>query len=114
MPKKAFQVPKKAFQVPKKAALVVDVALRLRRVVVAWPMAEYNMRSWGEHARRQISRGMLVSDLARGDNVDAGEIALLHKPERTTQDKEPIFAVRTATGHRMVQRRARHRWHRGR
>jgi len=61
------------------------------------------MRSWGEHARRQISRGMLVSDLARGDNVDAGEMfALLHKPERTTQDKDPIFAVRTAMGHRLV------------
>jgi len=58
---------------------------------------------------------MLVSDLARGDNVDAGEVfALLHKPERTTKDKEPIFAVRTATGHRLVQRRARRRWHRWR
>jgi len=45
--KEPFEVPKKAFEVPKKAASVVAVALHLRRVAVARPMAEYNMRSCG-------------------------------------------------------------------
>jgi len=76
--KKAFQVPKKAFQVPKKAFQVPKKAVALRRIAVAWPMVEYDLRSWWSLARVQINQGLQASDVAAAEE---GELyALMHSP----------------------------------
>jgi len=63
-------------------------------------MDEYNMRSWLRLARTQIDLGLQASDVVAGDR---GELYfLIHKPVTTDDDKEPIFAARTATGYRLM------------
>jgi len=63
-------------------------------------MDEYNIRSWLHLARTQIDLGLQASDVAAGEE---GELyALMQKPEKIQDAKEPIFAVRTAMGYWLV------------
>jgi len=63
-------------------------------------MVEYNMRRWLSLARVQIDQGLQECDGAAGDKDEL--YALMHRPMTMQDAKEPIFAVRTATGYRLM------------